>query len=158
MAATEQRQIRAFEAADVPELLQMMRGLAVFEGYFEEFCVTAEDLVKRGLSAQPDFYAWVCAEPGAQLLSGMAVTYIIPWTYDLKPTLVMKELFVKPEYRGSGVGTLLLQQVIKQAKQLQAPRIKWTVLHDNVTAAHFYRSMGADHDHIWHNWGIELAD
>lgn len=157
MGGMDTRQVRAFGHDDVDQLLQLMRGLAAFEGYLDDFRVSAADLIEQGLSSKPAFTAWVCQEAGSDELSGMAVTYTIPWTYDLLPTLVMKELFVKPAYRGAGVGALLIQRVIRQAKDMGAPRIRWTVLHDNAAAAAFYQNMGAQHDQQWHNWGIDLA-
>ncbi len=157
MGRVDARHVRAFGQDDVDQLLQLMRGLAAFEGYLDDFRVSETDLIEQGLSSQPAFTAWVCQEAGSDELSGMAVTYTIPWTYDLLPTLVMKELFVKPAFRGTGVGVMLIQQVIRQAKEMGAPRIRWTVLHDNAAAAAFYQNMGAEHDQQWHNWGIDFA-
>ncbi|MBZ7922349.1 hypothetical protein [Ensifer adhaerens] len=82
--------IRPFEHRDVADVLRLMRGLAVFEGYIDKFCVTEADLVGHGLGANPRFGVLV-AERGGRAV-GIAVYYVIPWTYDLKPTLVVKEL------------------------------------------------------------------
>jgi GNAT superfamily N-acetyltransferase len=103
-------QVRPFQAADAPQLLELMQDLAAFEGYGGQFAVTARELVVHGLVGAR-FGAFVAAEPGHRLL-GMAVHYRIPWTYDLKPTLVMKELFVAERARGRGVGRALMAAVV----------------------------------------------
>lgn len=151
------KRIRIFTVEDVSDLLQMMRDLADFEGYLDSFCVKDADLIKYGLCDQPLFYAWVCEETDNNTLCGMAVTYVIPWTYDLRPNLVLKELFVKPKFRGLGVGELLMKQVMQQAKQMNASKIKWTVLNDNDAAVIFYQHMGAKPDQKWQNWKIDLT-
>ncbi len=45
----------------------------------------------------------------------MAVTYIIPWTYDLKPTVILKELFIHESARGEGIGKALMKRVASYA-------------------------------------------
>lgn len=151
--------VRAFAVADVPELLELMRGLARFEGYLDRFCVTEATLIEHGLGAQPRFGAFVAELAGAQdwRLAGMAVTYVIPWTFDLRPTLVMKELFVRDEARGQQVGAALLRAVAARAAEIDAPRVIWTVLSENRRAQAFYRSHGAEHDSDWQNWHLDEA-
>lgn len=148
--------VRAFQSADIPQLLKLMRELAEFEGYLDQFKVTEADLSERGLSEQPDFYAWVATAADGDQLIGMAVTYCIPWTFDLRPTLVLKELYVDAATRSGGVGKALMNAVIAQARDLDAGQIKWTVLPDNRAAQNFYQSLGAEADRSWENWQLAL--
>jgi len=148
--------VRAFQSADMPQLLKLMRALAEFEGYLDQFKVTETDLRTRGLSEQPDFYAWVATAAGSDRLLGMAVTYCIPWTFDLRPTLVLKELYVDANTRSGGVGKALMNAVIAQARDLGAGQIKWTVLPQNHAAQAFYQSLGAQADRAWENWQLAL--
>ena len=147
-------QVRPFQAADVPQLLELMQGLAVFEGYVEQFAVTARELVVHGLEGAR-FGALVAAEPGHRLL-GMAVHYRIPWTYDLKPTLVLKELFVAERARSRGVGRALMAAVVGEARRIGAPRLKWTVLPGNAAAREFYSAQGGRVESEWEPWILEL--
>lgn len=146
--------VRAFTEADVPELLALMKGLARFEGYIDDFRVTGQDLVDHGLGPAPAFEAFVAESEGIEGLAGMVVVYRIPWTYDLRPTLVMKELFVRDDARGSGIGERLLQRVAQRALELDCPRLNWTVLDTNVRAKGFYGRAGATHDTVWEPWGL----
>lgn len=148
--------IRRAVASDAPELLALMRGLAQFEGYDDRFAVTVDALLERGFSSQrsPEFIAWV-----AQLdrkLVGYAVIYIIPFTFDLRPTLVLKELFIDPAARGRNFGHGLMEAVIAHGRTLDARLIRWQVLPDNEPAKRFYRRLGAAADGDWESWFLDL--
>ncbi|WP_259779811.1 GNAT family N-acetyltransferase [Aestuariispira ectoiniformans] len=148
----EDLEVRPFGLEDVPNLLELMKGLATFEGYINQFQVTEDALIERGLGDNPQFEALVATHPDSQDLLGMTVLYTIPYNYDLRPSLVMKELFVAAEARGMGVGQSLFKAVVKRAQQLDCPRILWTVLQTNEPAMHFYRQQGAGPDEVWEGW------
>ena len=153
--------VRAFQSSDVPELLELMRGLARFEGYIHDFTVTEDDLIRFGLGPDPAFESYVAESPSLEGLAGMVVVYRIPWTYDMRPTLVMKELFVRDDARGKGVGQALLRQVARRAQELDCPRLQWTVLPSNTPARRFYDLAGATQDVDWEHWQLNergLAD
>jgi GNAT superfamily N-acetyltransferase len=147
-------QVRPFQAADVPQLLELMQDLADFEGYGEQFAVTARDLIAHGLKGAR-FGVFVAADARCRLL-GMAVHYRIPWTFDLKPTLVLKELFVAESARGSGVGRALMAAVVGEARRIGAPRLKWTVMPANAAARQFYSAQGGRAEAEWEPWILEL--
>jgi len=144
--------------ADVPELLQMMRKLAAFEGYLGDFAVTEADLLQRGFpeTGSPEFFAFVATDATGSL-SGYAVCYTIPFTYDLRPTLVVKELFVREAYRGKGVGRRLLAEVERAARERGCGLIKWAVLPGNERAERVYRAWGGEPDMQWRYWRREVA-
>lgn len=147
--------IRAFEERDIPQLLELMKGLARFEGYIDQFRVTESDLRRYGLGEDPSFEAFVAAAGDSGELLGMVVLYRIPWTYDLRPTLIMKELFVIDEARGLGVGSALLKRAAERALAVGAPRLLWTVLDTNESAKRFYAAAGARMDSVWEPWGLD---
>lgn len=149
--------IRRAVASDASQLLSLMRGLARFEGYDDRFAVTVEALLERGFSPErpPELTAWVAELDGA--LVGYAVIYVIPYTFDLRPTVVLKELFIDERARGQNFGHGLMSAVIEHARTLNARLIRWQVLPDNVAAKNFYRQHGAGVDADWENWFIELA-
>lgn len=150
------KQIRAARAADVPQLLRLMHQLAIFEGYSDRFAVDEPALLERGFAAdrRPEFAALV-AEDG-DCLVGYAVTYMSPFTFDLRPTLVLKELFVSESVRGKGIGQCLLAAVLEQARGVGARLLRWQVLPDNEAAMRLYRSIGAGCDTAWQHWVLEL--
>jgi len=148
---------RPFRKGEETQLLGLMKGLAKFEGYIDDFAVTERDIVERGLTYPPQFHAHVVPDQETGELLGMAITYVLGWTYSGKPHLVLKELFVSEQARGMGVGDLLMSAVINQADQIGAFRLQWTVLADNKRAKAFYRRFGARHDAQWENWEIPLT-
>lgn len=148
-------QVRPFGIDDVDGLLQLMVDLARFEGYIDQFRVTPQDLVNFGLGPNPRFEALVAVPERSNALAGMAVLYRIPWTYDLRPTIVLKELFVSEGYRSVGVGRALLEGVAWRAREVGAARVHWTVLKSNDAAQRFYRSIGGRADPIWDLWGLD---
>ncbi len=87
---SEEIVVRPFHAEDVPQLHALMSALADFEGY--DLAVTPADVVERGLSEAPQFEVFVAHNTGSTDLVSMAVVYQIPYTYHLKPNLVLKEL------------------------------------------------------------------
>ena len=83
---------------------------------------------------------------------GIAVHYLIPWTYDLKPVVVLKELYVAEAARGMSVGHALVKRLRDHAASIGASAIKWTVLQSNIPAKAFYRSLDGRADEIWEMW------
>lgn len=148
--------VRDFQAADIPALLSLMRALALFEGYDQHFAVTADDLFTHGLGPDPLFGAKVAVSAAGDLV-GMAVHHTIRWTYDRRPTLVLKELYVSEDWRGLGVGQALMQAVASYACTIGAPRLHWLVLPDNQAAMRFYRSLGGQPEAGWQSWCMDQA-
>lgn len=146
--------VRPFAHRDVSEVLRLMRGLAVFEGYIDRFSVTEADLIAHGLGQNPRFGVFVAELEGR--IVGIAVHYVIPWTYDLKPTLVLKELFVDDGARSSGAGAALIAALKRHAATIGAPRINWTVLATNDAAKRFYHREGGSHDAMWEPWTMPV--
>jgi len=151
-----QLEIREFRRDDASGLLALMRGLAEFEDYADEFAVTEGDLLIRGLSDDSEFTGLI-AETDDKQLVGMAVYYPIPYTHDLRPDFVLKELFVADEHRSTGVGQALMKRLVEIAKQQGCTRIKWLVLRNNHRAKKFYQALGAAHDEKWEPWLLKVT-
>lgn len=148
--------VRLAERTDVDRLLELMRGLARFEEYIDDFAVTRASVLKHGFGEGRLFTAFV-AEQDADLV-GMAVVYTIPWTYTLRPKVVLKELFVVEPARKLGAGKALMAAVVSHARSMDAAELIWTVMEGNREAEGFYRSLGASPDHKWNNWSLNLDD
>ena len=148
--------IRDAKPEDVVALIPLMRGLAHFEGYLEKFAVTPDDLAERGFRSDraPEFHVIVAEIPGA--LVGYALTYVVPFTFDLRPTLVLKEFFVTAEHRGAGLGHELFRSVLDHGRRIGARLLRWQVLPSSEAAARFYRSFGGAVDADWDNWVLEF--
>ena len=150
--------VRHFERQDVTALRQLMVELAVFERYDDAFAVTEQDIIDRGLGNDPQFWALVAHVAGKPRdLLGMLVYYFIPYTYDLSPEMVVKELYVEAEARGKRIGEQLMLGAKDVARDAGCKRIKWLVLDDNERAKQFYAGLGAQKDEKWENWRLVLS-
>ncbi|MCL6415025.1 GNAT family N-acetyltransferase [Aestuariirhabdus sp. Z084] len=141
-----QLQIRYAQPVDNARLLQLMRQLAEFEGYLEQFAVTGPELQQRLFDRQE--FSVLVAQADDQL-AGMLVYYHIPFTYDLTPWIQLKELYVVDAYRSKGVGRALMRRLARECAHEGGKKIRWDVLAANEKAKGFYRSLGARPETEW---------
>ena len=133
------------------DLLSLMRELAHFERYADDFAVTEEVLRAQGFRrSPPDFHCLVAEEN--KTLVGLLVYYFVPFTYRAKPTLIIKELFVTDGYRSKGVGGLLMKAVAREAEKAGCGLMKWYVAKWNKRSIQFYERLGARIDPDWHEF------
>ena len=132
--------IRQACAADVPQLLALMRELTAFEDYLTQFAVDEQALRQRAFGPAAQCQAFI-AEAEGELL-GYALALLIPFTYDLRPTARLKELYVRPARRSSGLGRQLLVELANWAIEQGAGRLHWDVLAGNSRAESFYQRLG----------------
>ena len=148
--------VRYADEQDADALLAMMWELAQFEGYAPNFVVTREDLLARGLATDfPQFRALMVLDADG-LAVGYAVFYEVAFTYDLRPNWHLKELSVREHARSLGVGKLLMEKLIEDARLHKVGRLKWDVLPNNETAKRFYRRFQAQPVTDWQAWILHL--
>jgi GNAT superfamily N-acetyltransferase len=144
-------EIRKAIEDDVPNLLPLMRQLAEFEKYANDFAVTDELLREQGFHrSPPDFHCLIAEEAGE--LVGFLVYYFVPFTYRAKPNLIIKELYIEESHRNRGVGKRLMKTVARQAEEVGCGMIKWWVAKWNQRGIKFYQRLGARIDHDWHEF------
>jgi GNAT superfamily N-acetyltransferase len=141
---------------DIPDAFRLMQALAAYEGYERELALTEDRLADAAGMEPPPFKAFVVGPEGGPL-AGLAVTVTIPWTYTLRPTLVLKELYTRPAFRGTGTGRALFGAVRDHARVIGAGQIDWLVLPSNTGAKAFYRQMGGRPDTAWERWCLPLG-
>jgi ribosomal protein S18 acetylase RimI-like enzyme len=148
--------VRRASVEDAAGLLSLMKALARFERYFDAFAVTEEEVLRRGFSKEetPEFFA-LLAETNSTVV-GYVVYYLVPFTFDLKPTMILKELYVVENFRNRGVATRLLDRLEAVAEEAGCGRIRWSVLPENQGAKWLYRRWGATQDDVWEHWLKEL--
>lgn len=143
----EEGTVRPARPDDVPSLIEHMRALAEFEEYLDEFRVDEKALLARAFGERPECHIFVVE--GREGIAGYAVGLTIPFTYDLRPTVILKELFVAAEYRGNGFGAALLRHVAAWTLSIGGARLKWDVMVGNQRAEAFYRGHGGCRDPKW---------
>jgi len=133
--------LRRAEARDVPEILALIRGLAEYERAPEEATATAEDLLRDGFSGSPRFFVEL-AEWGGEV-AGFAFWFFNYSTWQGRPGLYLEDLFVRPAFRGHGIGKALLVRLAQVALAEGCGRFQWQVLDWNAPALEFYEALGA---------------
>lgn len=151
--ASERCPIRAARPDDAEALIGMMRALTAFEGYLPRFRATARDLCTRAFGPDAQCGILVAQGDGGQL-AGYAVWLVQPFTFDLRPTVTLKELFVDPAYRNRGIAANLLAGVRREAERIGAGQITWLVLPTNEGAKRLYRRFGGAPDPDWEHWRL----
>ena len=136
-------QIRPATPADIPVVLRFVRELAVFEKLQHEV-EADEGRLREGLFPADGGAAAECVLAFADgAPAGFALFFTNYSTFLGKPGIYLEDLYVPPEFRGSGIGRALLVHVARLAKARGCGRMEWTVLSWNRAAIEFYESLGA---------------
>lgn len=140
--------IRLATAADVPLLLTLIRGLADYEKLLHEVEATEEALRATLFGERPAAEAVIATSETGEP-AGFALFFTNYSTFLAKPGLYLEDLFVKPEFRGRGIGKALLTYLAQLANTRGYGRMEWSVLDWNAPAIAFYESFGARRLREW---------
>jgi GNAT superfamily N-acetyltransferase len=132
--------IRNATPSDAPLILAFVRDLAEYEREPHSVRMTEEQLLRDGFGDTCYFECLIAEIDGAAV--GFALFFPIYSTWQGR-SLHLEDLFVRPAYRGHGVGKALLQRVASIAAERGCARLQWDVLNWNTPAIDFYRSIGA---------------
>jgi diamine N-acetyltransferase len=145
--------IRAASAADAPVIMTLLRELADYEKLLDELQLTealiARDMIGEHAPCRCDI-AWRDDEP-----AGIVVWYWIYRSFRARRGLHLEDLFVRPAFRGQGLGRMLLQHLAITAVKAGADFMDWKVLDWNIPAIEFYRSLGAAQVPDWLDYRLE---
>ncbi len=144
--------IREAQKEDMPRVLELIRELAQFEKEKDAVELTVQELVRDGFGERPLFHCFV-AEVGG-VVEGMALVYPRYSTWK-GPAIHLEDLIVADRMRGGGLGTALLDEVIKYGHDSGVKRIGWEVLDWNEPAIRFYENKGAK---VLRDWDVVQLD
>ncbi len=138
--------VRVAVKKDMPEIFELIKELAVFEKEPHAVKITVEDLELNGFGNDPKFHCFVAEVDGK--VKAMALVYMRFSTWK-GPILHLEDLVVKQDLRGLGLGSALLDEVVKFGEKLGVKRVSWEVLDWNEPAIEFYEKKGADVKRDW---------
>jgi GNAT superfamily N-acetyltransferase len=133
--------IRSATERDVPLILEMIKALADYEKMADEVVATEDGLHEALFGPRPG--AEVVIAYGGADPAGFALFFHNFSTFVGRRGLYLEDLFVKPEWRGHGVGKALLTHLARLAVERGCGRFEWSVLDWNEPAIRFYESLGA---------------
>ena len=148
--------IREATVADIPSIMKLVEGLAIYEKLENEMVATADDFAKFGFGENRYFHALLAADESVEDV-GFALYFFTFSTFLAKPTLFLEDLFVMPDHRGNGIGIALLSELAKIAIEKECGRMEWSVLDWNEPAIALYRRAGATPKDDWTVWRLSGA-
>ena len=127
--------------ADAPLILALIRALAEYERMVDQVVATEAD-VERALFAERPCAEAVIARVGDEAV-GFALFFHTFSTFVGRRGLYLEDLYVRPQFRGRGIGRRLLAHLAALAVERNCGRFEWSVLDWNAPAIAAYRRAGA---------------
>ena len=140
-------EIRNASHDDCPLILHFVRELAEYEKALDEVITSQGDLETALFGPDPKAFGLICTVNGE--VAGFAVYFFNFSTWLGKYGLFLEDLYVSPEYRGSGAGKALLKELAQLAVENNCGRFEWNVLDWNKPAIDFYESVSAEPQSEW---------
>ena len=143
--------IRRAVKEDCTRILELVKELALYEKAPDEVTVTPEHFKDSGFGEKPVWWAFVAEVDGR--VEGFALYYIRFSTWKGQ-RMYLEDFYVNEDMRGRGIGKLLFDKLIQEAKEKNLNGIMWQVLEWNEPAINFYKKYNASFDGEWVNCGL----
>ncbi len=142
--------LRPATPADAELIHALVYELATYERCPEQVEATPETLRATLFPADgsaPVAHALLAEADGEP--AGFALYFFNYSTWLARPGLYLEDLFVRPAFRGRGIGKALLLHLARVAHEQGCGRMEWAVLDWNQPAIDFYESLGAQRLTEW---------
>ena len=126
---------------DAALILAFIRELAAYEKLADAVAATEEGLAHTLFGPNPAAEVRIARWSGEP--AGFALFFPNYSTFLGRPGLYLEDLFVRPAFRGRGIGRALLAELARIATARGYGRLEWWVLDWNEPAIGFYRKLGA---------------
>jgi GNAT superfamily N-acetyltransferase len=147
--------IRLAKPEDAGQLWKLIGDLARFQGHPDAVRITSDVLQEQMESEKPPFQCLVADVDGE--LIGFALFFHNYSTWEGKPGIYLEDFYVNGQWRGGGVGKMLLSSLADLALKGGCARIDWSVLATNQTALRFYERIGGVALNDWMSWRLDMA-
>ncbi|MBS2099227.1 GNAT family N-acetyltransferase [Carboxylicivirga linearis] len=137
--------IRTIKISDYSNLIEMFKEFAAFQK-MPDAMLNSTELMERESELINGF---VIENKSGELL-GYATCFYAYYTW-IGKSMYMDDLYVKPKFRGKGLGQKLIQAVIQKAKEENCKKVHWQVSGWNTNAIEFYKKLGAKVDDVESN-------
>lgn len=145
--------LRKGTEADLPQILELIKELALFEKAPEQVVNTVDKMRQDGFGEQPVYWFFVAEHEGK--IIGTAIYYLRYSTWK-GVRLYLEDLIVTEKARGIGAGKMLFEACIEEGKEKGYSGMVWQVLDWNAPALDFYKSYGSDLDGEWVNGSLDF--
>ncbi|MDL2222842.1 GNAT family N-acetyltransferase [Bacteroidales bacterium OttesenSCG-928-M11] len=146
--------IRRARKSDCPKLLELIKGLASYVKTPGEVTISLDHLEESGFGQNPVWWSFVAEVNGK--VCGFAIYYIRFSTWKGQ-RLYLEDLYISEEMRKQGIGKMLFDQLIIEAKEKNLRGIEWQVLEWNEDAIRFYKKYHAKFSSGKFNCSLEVS-
>ena len=138
---SERLRLRPATAADATLVMSFIRDLAAYEKLLDDVIATPADIESALFAPQPRVFCDIAEWDG--VAAGFALWFYNFSTFRGRHGIYLEDLFVKPVFRGHGIGKALLVNLAQRAVREGCARVEWSVLDWNEPSINFYKSLGA---------------
>jgi GNAT superfamily N-acetyltransferase len=133
--------IRPAKTSDIDEILALIFELALYEKAPEEAKATKSQIMESFFSDDPKVFCEIVEVEGE--IAGLAIWFLNYSTWQGKHGIYLEDLFVRPQFRGRGIGKALLKHLAGICVDRGYGRFQWWVLDWNEPSIEFYKALGA---------------
>ena len=146
--------IRKGTKSDMPRVLELIKELALYEKAPDEVLISEETLLEDGFGPNKLFDTLV-AETDNEIV-GMLLYYPVFSTWKGR-SIYLEDFVVADSHRRKGIGQLLIDALVQEARSAKAKKIRWQVLDWNSPAIEFYKKISATLENSWIDCTLTLT-
>ena len=146
--------IRKGTESDMPRVLELIKELELYEKAPKEVLISEKTLVEEGFG-QNKLFDTIVAEIDNEVV-GMLLYYPVFSTWKGR-SIYLEDFVVANSHRRKGIGQLLIDALVEEARSAQAKKIRWQVLDWNSPAIEFYKRINATLENSWIDCTITLT-
>ncbi len=145
--------IRPAAPGDAPLIFDLVRELAAYERLSDAVDCTPAMLAAALFCPRPRTFCDIAEWSGEP--AGLALWFYNFSTFRGRHGIYLEDLFVRPAFRGNGLGRMLLAGLARRCAEENLARLEWAVLDWNAPAIAFYRGRGAELQDDWTTCRLE---
>lgn len=141
--------IRPARPGDSALIFALVCELADYEKLGSEVDATPDSIAAALFGPMPRLYCDIAECDG--VAAGLAIWFLNFSTFRGRHGIYLEDLFVRPAFRGRGLGKALMTRLARRCIDDKLARFEWAVLGWNAPSIAFYRSIGAQ---VMDDWKI----